>query len=342
MHRFYEKVKESEENPYGMKPIEENENPLKNGPCLISILAIVEWESSVNAALNFGIQALRLNSKHNQESQIDLETFGGRVLSIAYGEPNPDEVSDRHGRKMKRESLLKKMDEDFIKKYFYTLIEENENRLDITKAMKNVRNVNFLSFCNSTSFILTMQELLAKRMKQLGYNEQETEQILSQMCVIGYLSDIVAWKRIHKEKTFGTNISCIDVNDKELTIPDQVLEYVNEKKIVCDDDGFFLIAGEGTHRPSRVFYEMSDVLLGISAAATTAMSNSIKNNQSEQFIPLNIQEILDKFDTIAEQKKKGIPNTEIMAGIEQKIQYSNNRDNSAEEYSIGNGSKDER
>ena len=126
---------------------------------------------------------------------------------------------------------------------------------------------------------------------------------------------------MEKKRIIGSNISCINVNDTELSIPDQVSELANKEKLVYDETGCFLTANEDNHSAKRVFYEISDLLLGVSSAAIMAMNNSIFNSKIDQFVPLEIDRIVAQFSMIAEKKKEGKINSEIMSGIESMVRY---------------------
>ena len=83
MYRLYEKVPKSDEYEFGLKLLEQSDNPFKDGPCLISMIAIAMWEKDINGALNQGMEALRLKTSHNENSGIGLDNFQGRILSIS-------------------------------------------------------------------------------------------------------------------------------------------------------------------------------------------------------------------------------------------------------------------
>ena len=124
MYRIYEKVPKSQEYEYGMKLLDEETNPFKEGPCLLSMIALAMWEKDINGAMNYGMEALRLQTNHNENSGIELNEFDGKILSLSYGEPS-DQTTVK-GRKFQG-SIARKdtLDEKFTQKYLFPLIEEN-------------------------------------------------------------------------------------------------------------------------------------------------------------------------------------------------------------------------
>jgi len=130
MYRIYEKVPESDEYKFGLKLLEKSENPFKEGPCLVSMIAIAMWEKDINGALNQGMEALRLKTNNNQNSGIELKDFEGRILSIAYGEPS--EKAGIKGKKMSNGIARKDgLDDEFTQKYLFPLIENDGKKIDV-------------------------------------------------------------------------------------------------------------------------------------------------------------------------------------------------------------------
>ena len=70
MYKLYEKVPKTDENEYGIKIMEEDKNPFKEGPCLLSMIAVAIWEKDINGALNQAMEALRLRTNHNENTGI--------------------------------------------------------------------------------------------------------------------------------------------------------------------------------------------------------------------------------------------------------------------------------
>ncbi len=324
MYRFYEKVQKSEEHPYGMTLLDEEENPFKSGPCLVSMLALPNCERDMNAALNFGVEALRIKSKRNPDSHHTIEEYDGRILALAFGEPREYQYDEEKGYILDRGCSSPKLNDEFVQKYLLPLVEENGQRISKLQAKKNMRNVNFLTFCDATDTALSFQGMLAEKMILIGYSEQEIEEILSQVCIIGHLTDVVLKKRRKEEKIFGTVLSCIDVNDDEITVPGKARNTVRERDIgiVKYTGGYYCVNGSGQHSSKEAFYEANDLLLGISCATGIAMSNAMKNSRSEQFVPIDIHVIEQELDKIVDQKREGKTNQEIFEEMASTIVYN--------------------
>lgn len=169
MYKLYEKVPETDENEHGIKIMEEDKNPFKEGPCLLSMIAVAIWEKDINGALNQAMEALRLRTNHNENTGIKIEDFEGKILSLAYSEPS--ERTTAKGRKFNwGYTRTENLDDEFTRKYLFPLIEKEGKKIDILQAMKNMRNVNIMTYCGATQSALRMEECLVNRMKERRTN----------------------------------------------------------------------------------------------------------------------------------------------------------------------------
>jgi len=321
MYRIYEKVPESDEYKFGLKLLEKSENPFKEGPCLVSMIAIAMWEKDINGALNQGMEALRLKTNNNQNSGIELKDFEGRILSIAYGEPS--EKAGIKGKKMSNGIARKDgLDDEFTQKYLFPLIENDGKKIDVLQAMRNMRNVNIMTYCGATASALRMEECLKKRMTELGYSEQETSQIQSQMCVIGYATDIKMNAEFrNKKKIESTCITFGDVNDADVGAPQGIRESAKAKNTIYYDEGYYFHYGNGEHTLKDYILHNTSLSAGISSVLTRAVSNSIVNYKSTQFMPITKGLLTADIEKIIEGIKEGKSREELMAVVEKGIIY---------------------
>ncbi len=321
MYRLYEKVPKSEGNEFGLKLLEKSENPFKDGPCLVSMIAIVMYESDINGALNQGMEALRLKTNHNENSGIGLEDFQGKVLSVAYGEPSEEsgikgkQISNGNGRK---ESL----DDEFTQKYLFPLIEDDGKKIDVLQAMRNMRNVNIMTYCGATYSVLRMEECLKNRMSELGYSEKEISQIQSQMCVISYATNLKLRRElVDKKKIESTHIQIGDVNDPDAKASQKIKEKAKTNGSIYLGEGYYFHYGSGEHSLKNYILENTALSTAISSVVTKALSNSISNSQSNEFIPLTKELFTGDIETIIEGIRQGKSKDELMSFIEEGIAY---------------------
>ena len=322
MYRLYEKVLKSPENEYGLKLVDSNENPFKSSPCLLSMIALTLWERDVNGALNQGMEALRLKTSHNENSGLGLDEFGGRILSIAYSEPSEVNTTKK-GRKMSRNiGSEPDLDIEFTRKYLFPLIEEDNQKIDVCDAMMNMRNVNILTYCAATSSALRMEECLNEHMQELGYTEQEIKQILSQICLICYATDVkLRTEFVNKKEIKSTCISLGDVNDGEVGVSKQIIDQVKGEGTLYYKQGYYFHYGNGEHSLKNYIIQNAALSTGIANLVTKALTNSIANKESTEFIPLTKELIIEDLETIIEGLQMGRTKEELMPFIEEKINY---------------------
>lgn len=316
MYRLYEKVPKSDEYEFGLKLLEQSENPFKDGPCLVSMIAITMWEKDINGALNQGMEALRLKTNHNENSGVGLEDFQGRILSVAYGEPS--EKAGKKGRKMSNGiSRKENLDDEFTKRYLFPLIEDNGKKIDVLQAMRNIRNVNLMTYCGATASALRIEECLKNRMNELGYSEQEISQIQSQMCIIGYATDIKMRREfVDKKKVESTCISVGDVNDPDVSASQSIREKTKTSGPIYFEEGYYFHYGKGEHSLKDYILQDSSLSAVISSVLTKAVSNSIYNSKSNEFKPITKEVLSADIGKIIEGVKQGKSKDEIMEGIE--------------------------
>lgn len=324
MYRIYEKVPKNPEYEYGLKLLDKSENPF-NSPCIVSMIAITMWEKEINGALNQAMEALRLKTNHNDNSGLELEEFSGRILSISYGEPS--ENITIKGRKISDNiSLKKELDYEFAQKYLFPLIEEDNHKIAVISAMMNMRNVNFLAYCGATQSVLNMEECLSERMIKLGYEDQEINQILSQICLICYATDVKLQTEFVKKKEIkSTCVSFGDVNDGEVGVSEGTREKVKEEGSLYYDEGYYFHYGNGEHTLKKYINQDISLSAGISNAISKALSNSIANFKTDDFIPLTKEIITEDLEAIIECLKQGKTKEKIMSIVEEKINYGQNR-----------------
>jgi len=101
---------------------------------------------------------------------------------------------------------------DFFDKYFKSLfLDADGNRLDVTAAMKNMRNVNIVSFCYGTFVTSQIENIMAEEMMRAGYREDEIKMVQSQLFSIK-ASPII---RLGASKSTSIAFTSLDDYDSE-------------------------------------------------------------------------------------------------------------------------------
>ncbi len=321
MYRIYEKVPKSQENEYGMKLLDEETNPFKEGPCLLSMIALAIWEKDINGAMNYGMEALRLQTNHNENAGIGLNNFNGKILSLSYGEPSAETTVK--GKKFQSNIARKdNLDKEFSEKYLFPLIEENGNKIDVLQAMKNIRNINLLTYCGATQSALKFEQYLANRMVELDYSEDDIAHILSQMCIIGYATDVKLNAQYREKRNIqSTCLSFGDVNDGDVGTPKGIQNSAKQRGTIFYDEGYYFHYGNGEHGLKNYLIQNDALSLGISSVLTKALSNSIRNQSSSTFEPLSQELLTEDLKYIITELQKGKKKQEITPMIDEKISY---------------------
>ena len=271
MIHVYEKVNKNEKYLYGIKEII-NENPFKS-PCIITLIAIPDELKYINGALRTVANLVN--------PQIDTEyNINKRILGLGYG----------NRRMQTRDEAY-----EFIDKYFYPLITENNEKIDIIKAMKNLRNLTFFTYCNGARNFIAIEYALIKKMEEIGYQPDEIKIILSQICLVSVTGNLM--------QSTGTNVTCIafgDIYDSKYEIDKKIIfnilkalsfrkyTYVNYKSLL----GFVTARS----REGDLYrYMLDDPIIAprIQTLLNSSLDNAIENNNSDNFNPITYKKIED-------------------------------------------------
>ncbi len=231
MVHVFEKTCKTQDNPFGIREIAD-ENPLQKGPCIITILALPILLKQVNGSLRQVAELVNPDIDNHYDPD-------RRILGLGFGD-----YIEQYG-KFTRISPSKEEVEDFLNRYFRPLFIENDKKTEVLKAMKNFRNITFLTYCNGAKVFQMMEETLKQKMEEVGYSKDEVGMILSQVCLAAISGDVIS-----RTGTSTLAFSFGDVNDYDYE------QNVNIKKSIRDmNQGFihygssigFAIAGDGEH-----------------------------------------------------------------------------------------------
>ena len=145
--------------------------------------------------------------------------------------------------KLDNKSQDRKITEDeridlFVTQYLLPLISSNGTKIDYIQAMKNMRNVNIMSYCDGTLVVQNIEKKLLDKMQELGYSDEECEKIQSQMCMFPIATDRLTGKQK------STCVSFKDINDLEVSdnvTPDESQKVPGHCSDFLNDEHIFLI-----------------------------------------------------------------------------------------------------
>lgn len=315
MYKLYKRVQKTKEYMYGIKTIENDENPFLEGPCLLCISA--QLDNSYAKKSNFGIvkqgmQMSRMRVRGSINAGFDINEFPVNFLAI--------EIDNQgKGRTMEKEERTKV----FVDKYLVPLISDNGKRIDTNKAMKNMRNVNMLSYCDGTVAIQNMEENLVSRMQEIGYTNEECIKIQSQMCMIPISTDRLSGTQK------STCISFKDIYDDEVcdNVTQEEQQAVEESQIkeriikYSNNEIAYLFAGDGEHDLKK--YTQAGIAMSVclSDVVSRVLQNSIENYLNPNFVPINVQELTGNMEAIMQKAEEGSSREDLMQELDSNLEY---------------------
>jgi len=289
MIRIYEKICKTELNQYGITEIQDKD-VFKKGPCIITIIAGPIYLKNINGSLRQVANLVNPDIDNNYDPE-------RRILGLGFGEYKPE--YERFTRINPTEEEL----EDFMQKYFYSLIKENNKKIDLFKAMKNMRNITFVTYCNGTIVFKKIEDKLDKKMKELGYTKSEISLILSQICLAA-ISGLVIKKK-------GTNALAITFGDVLDSDFEKNKDIFNNNEAITENGyiqyqgsiGFGII-GDGDHSFKKHITENEVLSKKIKIFLNTSLDNAIYNQDEEIIEPLTYEKIEDAFNYSNNKKNK--------------------------------------
>lgn len=313
MYKLYERVQKSETYPLGSKRIDNEKNPFKEGPCFLCIAA-VPLDSSIFGLSSVGIKFARLRTYKEPRAKFGLNKFPIKFLSLRPEHNDNDKMSDLDYIKQ------------FVDTYLFPLVSSpTNNKINIKDAMRNIRNVNMLSYCDGTETVQIMEKHLLAKMKDIGYTSDECSKIQSQMCMIA-----IATNKLNGSQK-STCISFGDINDTEVNenigttdIEKTKSSPIGESLIKKSPNEFsFLIDGTGSHSITKYETEGTSLPACISSVVSKALQNSIDNfSNKTDFIPISATLITEDIPQIIQQAENGLTSLELMQQLDSTLSYT--------------------
>ncbi len=287
MYRLYEKVPKTKQYMYGSKMIDSEESPFLDGPCLLCISA--QHDNQMASKSNFGVtkeamKMARLRVRNQRNAGFGLKDFPVKFLSIELDKKDED-----------KNVTSKERIDVFVTQYLLPLIAKNGKKIDCIQAMKNMRNVNMMSYCDGTLFVQAVEKNLIDRMQKLGYTDEECKKIQSQMCMFPISTDRLRGKQKSICISFK-DINDIEVNDNvtleerkkisESVIGESVFKY-------SDNEVAYLFNGDGEHKLKKYTCVGKAMPVCLASALSKALENSILNYSANNFVPITARTTYD-------------------------------------------------
>lgn len=311
MYKLYERVSRCDKYKQGVKPIEENSNPFSQGPCLLCVAA-VPLDKSVFGMSREGMNFAGLATYQNPNAKFGLDQFPVKFLSL-----KPEYSSEDH---MTEEEDL----EAFTVKYFLPLVSSNNTKISISEAMRNIRNINILSYCDGTQTILDMLDILQNKMVEYGYSDKECSKILSQISLTALATNRLNGNSLATCMSFG-DINDGEVNDNvddfdkaEIT-KSPIKEALVRKSNI---ESHYMVLGNGSHTLKNFHQNGLAMPVCLYSVISNVLNNSIYNcNPEHSFRPISMHELSKDIPSIVAQAKSGKTLSEIKQAFFDGLSY---------------------
>ena len=328
MYILYKKVPKNESNLRGIEQVKEDENPFMDGPCLLCVSA--QYDNSVAKKSNFGIvkeamKMMRMRVRNIYNAGFDLDGFPVTLLAME----KDSNGTDRNARSFQ-------LVNQFITRYIVPLISENDQKIDVTQAMKKMRNVNIMTYCDGTLFTQELEDTLLEKMEVIGYSSEEAKQIQSQMAILP-----IATMRLYGDNK-STIFSFKDINDGEIRLSgdditpevQRIIEESPTKEVLFkrkERDYRFCYSGNGAHRLKKYTTDGVALPACVGAAFGYVLENAIENSRSDTLVELKASDIADSMEEYLQLAIDGKSQEEIIEVLDSKLSYGGARRMTKEE-----------
>lgn len=254
---LYEKKPREFINDYGIEEITD-ENVFMKGPSVIVILAMTWFLSNVNGAMRLVADLVNPNIDNIYDPN-------KRIFGMGFG--NYAEEYEGFTTLTPEEDELEK----FVIKYFLPLIISDGKRIALVDAMKNVRNINVITYCNGAKYYKIMENIFEKKMKELSYSNEEIKMILSQICLAA-----VSGNSLKNGQTKATTMTFGDINDKYFELPFKQGECTENYELIGSQNQFaFIVNGNGVHDFTKYMKTDETISKAIKSFINDALDSSI-------------------------------------------------------------------
>ncbi len=257
---LYEKIPPYYVHDYGIDE-ETNKETFKKGPSVILILSMTWFLSNVNGGMRLIANMVNkdIDYSYDPNRRIFGLGFGDYLLEYdCFSQMTPsDEELDA-----------------FVTKFFLPLVTNEGKRITLIDAMKNVRNINIVTYCAASKYYKKIENSFEKKMKELEYKDEEIDMILSQISLAA-----ISGNTLNNDKPKASTMAFGDINDEYFESPDNINSFISN--------------GDGTHDFTKYMSSDEDITKAINLFINEVLDNSISNYNSDTFTPLDI-DIINK------------------------------------------------
>ena len=304
MLNVYKKCEKSVDNPKGIIKI--NSISELNNPLLICLTSQDQIDSSVFGIIKEGARAARIRTSD--------ELAGGFKID--------DVKIDFIGIKYEEDGLFESLDE-----LIYTYLKKNNN------IKKQARNINFFTYCNAANIYVELEKRIVNKLLNDNYKLDEVKDILSQISVISIAS------QIDLSTTYATNVLFKDVNDRDVYDYYSKIAYKKMSELGRNASISYLgknyigyiYNGTGEHELREYFKDINIVKSSLCSVVVNLLENSLKNTNSNDFIPITSQDLLK---TIIKNNGEFTDVKELLNKLDDKIDYGTVYRYSIEEHNV--------
>lgn len=307
MYKLYQKVSKTIDYPLGAKSVEEERNPFADGACLLCI-SPQEYARHIFGVTKVGMEMARMRVKGAVNAGFDISDVPVSFLNLM------------------NEGSRDNLEEFFVDTYLVPLVSSHDGgKIDISEAMKSMRNVNMMAYCNGTEKIIDILRCLYGRMGTIGYSEQEISQISSQICVFPFSTEMDL-----QDLGGVTYVDFLDINDDEIYSPNINEEIEEATKtaslgevltIHSKTQATYTINGTGCHKLRQFTKEGRAMPVCVSKIISNALENSIRNSNSGEFYPIDTVELTKGCPEIMLEAEAGITQDELMQKLDKGLEY---------------------
>lgn len=226
-----ERCEKCPEHPYGIKPA----GSISPDEVITLVLSgIPEKHESTRAYNGFlkrvdnFVKSLNLNVRTviaatDEGDYYDAETARMMMSEQLTNPKNAEKVLSQYPITTQKELLSPNYVNNIFEQVFLPRISEKNGtiRLPLVKALRRIRKVNIVAYCHGGHTALKLEELMQKKMAELGYEASERRAIQKQLMVLAYSPDCPL------DKSSSRYIAISSASDRTINHHNAFKEYVN-------------------------------------------------------------------------------------------------------------------
>jgi hypothetical protein len=306
MFLLYERVEKEGTNYYGIK--KPKGNPFLEGPCLLCFAAQKRIDYNVGI-LREGTRFARVRVRGDNASGVLVQDSSVSFCTF-----------DREKDKI----------EDLYREYILPILESVKDKKKLCKVF---RNINLISYCDARIEIDRLIDLIASKLSEMGNSPEDVQDILKNISCVSVGTPHEVDDRI-------TSFTFLDVLDGEgvssgmKPLPSEFVEALKTSKnkdqaTIYHKEGtngtLVFNAVDGEHTPEYMTKKGDVMRACVPTVVTAILENSIRNSRTQELVPIDSEEIVEKLNTVVQDITEGRTTAdEIVSGLDQTV-YSDDK-----------------